>query len=90
MAETDAIVGAVRSMVMVVLAGEFTPGPVCVPVTELANNWGLTVPSPHPETVIVKEDPLDPLGVKEHPMAVPALVKSLEASPEIDSVIFIE
>ena len=82
---TDEIVGAVRSMTIVVLAGEFIPGPAWVPVTEFASSWGLRVPSPHPETVIVKVEPLEALGANEQPLAVPELEKSLAARPVIDS-----
>ena len=49
--ETDEMVGALRSMTMVVVAGEADDGPVVVPETELAFNRGIKVPSPQFETI---------------------------------------
>jgi hypothetical protein len=52
-AETDNIVGAVRSMTIVVVAGETAAGPAVVPVTEFALRAGMRVPSEHEDIVTV-------------------------------------
>ena len=81
---TDEIVGAVRSITIVRVAGELADGPTCVPVTELAKSWGINVPSPQPDAVMVKLVPVEVSGVKVHPVAVPALEKSEDATPVTD------
>ena len=83
MAETEEIVGAVRSITMVFVAGELATGPTCIPVIEFAKSWGIKVPSPQPDAAMVKLVPVDVSGVNEHPVAVPALEKSEEANPVI-------
>ena len=50
--ETDEMVGAVRSMMMVVVAGDAEDGPVAVPVTVLAINLGIKDPSLQLETLM--------------------------------------
>jgi hypothetical protein len=82
--DTEEIVGAVRSIVIVVVADEFEGGPVDVPVTEFAVNLGINVPSPQPEIAIVKDDPELELGENVHPFAVPALAKSAASNPVTD------
>jgi hypothetical protein len=80
---TIEIVGAVRSIVIIDEASEFDAGPfvlVPVPKTESASSWGIKVPSPHEETVKVKEIPDEALGEKLQPVAVPLLEKSLDAT----------
>ena len=84
-AVTDEIVGAVRSIVMGVVARASLKGPfveVTVPKSEFANILGIREPSPHEETVNVKFDPELALIAKMQPVAVPALVKSVFAIPE--------
>jgi hypothetical protein len=56
-------------------------------VTPLANNFGMTVPSPHPIAVTVITVPVVDTGDKEHPDAVPLTVKSEESRPVIASFI---
>ena len=82
------IVGAVRSITIVVDAGELAIGPGCVHVTELAKSCGRTVPSPQLEAVIVNEVPLDAFVVKVQPVAVPEFSKSPLARPVIDCDMF--
>ena len=79
-AETEEIVGAVRSIVIGVEVGEFEDGPfvlVTVPKTAPARTCGINVPSLQELTVRVKLVPEDALIENEHPVAVPALEKSL-------------
>ena len=78
-AETDEIVGAVRSIMTGVDVSEFVDGPledVTVPKTELANTCGTKVPSPQLLTVNVKVLPEEALMENEQPVAVPEFVKS--------------
>jgi pantothenate kinase-related protein Tda10 len=66
-----------------VVVSALLPGPlvlVVVPNTELAITWGITVPSPHDETVRVKEVPEEALIENTQPVAVPAFEKSLFAT----------
>ena len=90
MVVTEVIVGAVRSIMMIVEAGESTLGPVWVPVTVFASNCGRRDPSPQLDTEIVKVVPVDVSGVNVHPEAVPALEKSEPVSPVMVCVIVIE
>ena len=83
-ADTEEIVGPVRSIVMVVDEGVLTEGPtmfVEVPVTELASNCGVKVPSLQPLTVSVKVVPEAAEIANAHPVAVPAFEKSEFATP---------
>jgi hypothetical protein len=79
--------GAVRSIVIVVVAVATLVGPTseALLVTELAASLGITVPSLHPEIVIIKLEPLVALGEKVQSVAVPAFEKSPETKPLIDS-----
>ena len=65
---------------MLVAGPELTPS-----VMDPAFNWGRTVPAEQPVTVTLKLVPDDALGVKTHPVAVPAFVKSDPVRPEIGS-----
>jgi hypothetical protein len=73
------MVGAVRSMIIVVLAEVLEGGPfvlVTVPNTEFARTWGVRVPSPQEDIDMVIVVPEDALGENEQPVAVPVLEKS--------------
>ena len=75
--------GAVRSIVMGVVVSESDAGPldeVTVPYTELAKTFGINVPSLQLDTVNVKDVPDAALMENTHPVAVPALAKSLLAT----------
>ena len=50
-----------------------------------AANTGMTVPGSHPETVTVLDEPESVPGLKVHPVAVPELEKSPDATPVTDS-----
>ena len=82
-------VGAVRSMVIVVVALVADVGPelggVAVSETEFAFKRGTRVPSLQPVIVTVKLVPLLTLGANVQPVAVPAFTKPLAVSPIIDS-----
>jgi hypothetical protein len=47
---------------------------------------GINVPSPHPLTVRMNDVPLEALMLRMQPVAVPALLKSPELTPETESV----
>jgi hypothetical protein len=73
------MVGAVRSMIIVVLAEVLEGGPfvlVTVPKTEFARTWGVRVPSPQEDIDMVIVVPEVALGENEQPVAVPAFEKS--------------
>lgn len=82
--------GAVRSMVSVEPSAA-VPGPLTPPdeVTDVAASRGISVPSEQPTavTVNVAVVPLVGDGVNEQPVAVPALVKSLEATVVASTVL---
>ena len=78
----DETLGAVRSTVIVVVAVAADAGPVLETesVAPLAAKRGMTVPEPQPDTVMVHSS-VEPETENEHPDAVPAFVKSSEATP---------
>ena len=82
-------VGAVRSMVIVVVALVADVGPelggVAVSETEFAFKRGTRVPSLQPVIVTVKLVPLLAFGEKLQLVAVPAFAKSAAARPLMDS-----
>lgn len=64
-------------------------GPGLMPsVTEPAESRGCTVPAEHPVTTTSKDVPEVALGVKTHPVAVPAFWKSDALRPDIGSDMF--
>jgi hypothetical protein len=64
-------------------------GPGLTPsVTEPAKIRGCTVPAEHPVTTTSKDVPEVALGVKTHPVAVPAFWKSDALRPDIGSDMF--
>lgn len=75
-------VGAVRSIVIVPPSsadgGAVFPAESATPPEA---SLGMTVPAEHPVTTTLIDVPLDALGVKTQPVAVPALVKSPVAMP---------
>ena len=76
--------GSVVSRVITVEASATAVGPVPLDalVAPFAAKRGRTVPWPHPETVTVRVvDEVSVPGLKVQPVAVPALVKSLAATP---------
>lgn len=82
-AVTEEMVGADLSIVTVLVASELAAGPlllVTIPKTELARSLGVRVPSLHPVMLIVKVEPEEELGVKIQPVALPALVKSVDTT----------
>ena len=76
-------VGAVASRVIVVVALTFVAGPVLPTASAICPdfNRGMIVPDEHDDTVMVRVVPDDALGVKVHPVAVPAFSKSALATP---------
>lgn len=80
-------VGAVVSRVIVVDAVAADTGPAlpAASLAPLAANRGVTVPSPQPDTVTVRDDPESVPGANEQPDAVPVFVKSPAATPVTDS-----
>ena len=80
-------VGAVRSIVIVVLDVAAEAGPA-LPAASLAPpkaNSGMTVPSEQLLTVTVRDVPESVPGEYEQPVAVPELEKSPAATPVTDS-----
>jgi len=80
-------VGAVRSIVIVVLEVEAEAGPV-LPAASVAPpdaNTGITVPSPQLVIVTVRDVPESVPGANEQLAAVPELEKSPAATPVTDS-----
>jgi hypothetical protein len=86
---TVEIIGAVRSITIVVLAAVAEDGPDALPVTELAFNLGVNVPSPHEETDKAYVFP-EPETENEQLNAVPAFSKSVLSIPVTDSDIVSE
>jgi hypothetical protein len=83
----SAAVGAVRSIVIVVLDVEAEAGPV-LPAASVAPpdaNTGITVPSPQLVIVTVRDVPESVPGENEQPDAVPEFEKSPAATPVTDS-----
>jgi hypothetical protein len=76
-------VGAVRSIVIVVLDVEAAAGPVlpAVSVAPPRANSGMTVPSEQLLTVIVRDVPESVPGENEQPVDVPVFEKSPAATP---------
>jgi hypothetical protein len=81
-AVSDAV-GAVRSIVIVVLDVEAAAGPVlpAVSVAPPRANSGMTVPSEQLLTVIVRDVPESVPGENEQPVDVPVFEKSPAATP---------
>jgi hypothetical protein len=87
---TEEIVGAVRSIVMMVAEVDAAAGPTELPVTEFAFNRGIKVPSLQEEIDIVKLVPELADTEKLHPVEVPEFSKSPLSSPDIDSFMLSE
>ena len=84
---TFVTVGVMTSRVIVVEAVAADEGPLfpAESVAPVAAKRGITVPSPQPETVTVRLEPVSVPGLNTHVKAVPVFEKSPDATSVTDS-----